>query len=126
MNKQESNLPPDEKLFRSFFITPAVPAAIVSLFFFLSGSLLLIVLAFVVTYLVAGAHVLLLGLPAFWLGQRLHAIRWWTCIPIGFVIGGLPIAIWRGFEFFLWGGLFGACAGCAFWLLWEFWIHWDQ
>jgi len=121
----QSKLSADEKVFRSFFITPAVPAAIFSLFFFLSGSILLIVVVFVLTYLVAGAHVLVLGLPAFWLGQRLQAIRWWTCIIIGFVIGGLPSAIWRGSELFLWGGLFGACGGFAFWLLWQFWVHSD-
>jgi len=126
MNKQESNLPIDEKVFISFFITPTVPAAIFSAFFLLSGNIIVIGVIFVVTYLVAGAHVLMLGLPAFLLGQRLHAIRWWTCIIIGFVIGGLPIAIWRGYEFFLWGGLFGACGGFAFWLLWQFWIHSDQ
>lgn len=123
---EESKLPVDEKVFRSFFIIPAVPAAIFSLFFFLSGSILLIVIVFVVTYLVAGAHVLVLGLPAFWLGQRLQAIRWWTCIIVGFGVGGLPVAIWRGTELFLFGGLFGACAGFAFWLLWEFWIQWDR
>ena len=123
---QESKLSVDEKLFRSFFITPAVPAAISSFFFFLSGSILLIVFVFLVSYLVAGAHVLILGLPAFLLGQRLHAIRRWNCIVVGFVIGGLPIAIWRGNELFPWGGLFGACTGFAFWLLWQFWTHSDQ
>lgn len=123
MKQQKSDRSIDEKVFISFFITPVVPAAIFSAFFFLSGSLLVIGVVFVVTYLVAGAHVLVLGLPAFLLGQRLHAIHWWTCIAIGFVIGGLPIAIWRGSEFFLWAGLLGACGGFAFWLLWQFWIH---
>jgi hypothetical protein len=124
MNKQESNRSIDEKVFISFFITPAVPAAIFSAFSL--ENVIVMGIIFVVTYLVAGAHVLVLGLPAFLLGQRLHAIRWWTCIVVGFVIGGLPIAIWRGSEFVLWGGLFGASGGFGFWLLWQFWIHSDH
>jgi len=124
MDKQKSNLSTDEKIFISFFITPAVPAAIFSAFAL--SNLIVIVISFVVTYLIAGAHVLVLGLPAFLLGKRLNAIHWWTCIVVAFLIGGLPIAIWHGWSEFGWWGLFGASGGFGFWLLWQFWIHPDQ
>jgi hypothetical protein len=100
-----------------------VPATVLSASSLSSGSILVSVIIFVAAYLIAGAHVLILGVPAFLLGKRLNAIHWWTCILVAFLIGGLPIGIWDGWRNFLPFGLFGASAGFAFWLLWEFWVY---
>lgn len=124
INKQKSDLSTDEKLLISFFITPAVPAVIFSAF-----ALENIVIAgfiFVAAYIVAGAHLLVLGVPAFLLGKRLNIIQWWTCIIVAVIIGGLPVAILYGWANFIPFGLFGASGGIAFWLLWQFWIHTDE
>src|SRR5688572_32354172 len=86
----------------SFLITPAVPAAIFSCAITLdwspktiSDSASLFGLLFIIAYLVAGAHTLILGVPAFLLGKWLNAIRWWTCVPVALVIGGSPMAIFE-------------------------------
>ena len=126
INKQKPDLSMDEKVLISFFITPAVPATVLSFFSLSSGSLMVSGLIFLGVYLVAGAHVLILGVPAFLLGKRLNTIKWWTCIAMAFMIGGLPIAILYGWANFIPFGLFGASGGFAFWLLWEFWIHSDR
>ena len=126
MNKQKSDLSIDDKVFFSFLITPAVPATILSFFSLSSGSIIASGIIFLGVYLVAGAHVLVLGVPAFLLGKRFNAIHWWTCILVAFLIGGLPIAIWDGWHSFIPFALFGASGGLVFWLLWEFWIHSDQ
>ncbi len=126
INKQKSDLSIDEKVFISFFITPAVPAAILSFFSLSSGSIIVGGIIFLGAYLVAGVHVLVLGVPAFLLGQRLNAINWWVCVIVAFLIGGSPIGIWDGWRSFIPFALFGASGGLAFWLLWEFWVHADQ
>jgi hypothetical protein len=123
MSRQESNMSIDEKEWYSFLIIPAVPAAILSAFSLASGSLLASVLIFTGAYLVAGAHVLVLGVPIFLLGKRLNAIHWWSCILAAFLIGGIPMGIWDGWRNFIPFALFGASGGLVFWLLWEFWIH---
>ena len=123
MSRQESNLSIDEKEWHSFLIVPAVPATILSAFSLASGSLLASVLIFVGAYLVAGVHVLVLGVPVFLLGKRLNAIHWWSCILAALLIGGIPIGIWDGWRSFIPFALFGASGGFVFWLLWEFWIH---
>ena len=126
MNKQKSHRSIAEKVFISFLITPAVPAAIFSVFSLFSGSIIVSGFIFLGAYLVAGVHVLVLGVPAFLLGNRLNAIHWWTCILVAFLIGGSPIGIWDGWRSFILFALFGASGGFGFWLLWEFWVHADQ
>ncbi len=79
---------------------------------------------FVIAYTFAGAHVLILGIPAFLIGNRLKAIHWWTCLLASFAIGGLPMSISGGWD---WSGLLlygalGMMGGLVFWLLWRFWI----
>ena len=123
INKQKSDLSIDGKVLISFFITPAVPALIFSVFAL--EYMIIAAVVFVATYLVAGVHLFVLGVPAFLLGKRLNTIKWWTCIIVAFMIGGLPIAIWDGWTNFIPFGLFGASGGFAFWLLWQFWIHSD-
>jgi hypothetical protein len=122
-------------LLTSFVIVPAIPAILFAGFVGVeygsgtgSDGFIAVVIVFFVAYLIAIAHTLILGLPAFLLGLRLHAIAWWSCILVGFVIGGLPIAIWMrgGWLVFIPYGLCGAISGLGFWLLWRFWIRFDQ
>jgi hypothetical protein len=49
--------------------------------------------SFIVIF-VTGAHVLLLGLPAFLIMRFLDRIQWWTATLAGFVLACLPIGIW--------------------------------
>jgi hypothetical protein len=116
----------------SFLITPAVPAAVFSGALTLSWSpktvsdgASLFGLLFLIAYVVAGAHTLILGVPAFLLGKWLNTIHWWTCAPVAFVIGGLPMAIFGqvGWLAFPTWGLFGAIGVLAFWLLWRFYVR---
>ncbi len=125
------------KLVVTFLAIPAAPALVVWGFFtiaypphptrlhplqeVITGSFDLFLLA----YAVAGAHVLVLGIPAFLLGSWLKAIRWWTCLLVSFAIGGLPMSIWGGWDWsglLLWGAL-GMTGGLVFWLLWRLWIR---
>jgi hypothetical protein len=142
MNKQVLNPSVEEKTVVSFLITPAIPALMISAYSLIEDrmGMLGIGIIFVFAYLVASAHGFVLGIPAFLLVKRLNAIHWWTCILGAFLIGGLPIGLWRGWsgsaawrlfgasgwsESVIWG-LFGASGGFTFWLLWQFWIHSDQ
>jgi len=118
-----------------FFVVPAIPAAFFTCLMILkypprtiSDGVAPFGMLFFFAYLAASAHMLVLGIPAFLLGKRLDAIRWWSCIIVGFVIGSLPMAIWMQGEWvvFVPWGLFGAIGGLAFWLLWRFWIRFDQ
>ena len=129
MNKPGLNPSIEDKTVISFLITPAIPASIYSAYSLIDNprvSMLAIGVIFVFVYLVASAHSFLLGIPAFLLGKRLNVIHWWTCLLAGFLIGGLPIALWSRWSEVIPWGLFGASGGFAFWLLWQFWIHSDQ
>ena len=127
-----------ERTISSFFVVPAVPAIIVACYLLLayapntfSDSIPAFGMIFILAYLIASAHLLVLGVPAFLLGKKLHAIRWWTCIITAFIIGSLPITLWTwrnspatGWQsIFLGWGLFGASGGLTFWLLWRYWIN---
>ena len=130
-----------EKTIVSFFVIPAVPAIIVACYLVLayapmtiSDGLPAFGMIFILAYLIASAHVLVLGVPAFLLGKQLHAIRWWNCIITAFIIGGLPITLWTWHDspptgwqsVFLGWGLFGVSGGLVFWLLWRYWINQNE
>jgi hypothetical protein len=113
-------------------MTPALPAAIFAGVFAIgwyietvSDRISLFGWFFLLAYLVAGAHTLILGVPAFLLGKWLNAIHWWTCVPIAFLIGSVPMAILgqAGWSAFTSWGLFGAIGGLGFWLLWRFYVR---
>lgn len=42
---------------------------------------------------VSGAYVVALGIPTYLLLRKLNAIRWWSTIGAGFVLGAVPVAI---------------------------------
>jgi hypothetical protein len=129
MNKPVLNTFIGEKTVILFLIAPAIPALITSADFLIEyhpRSMLAIGVVFVFAYLIASAHGFVLGIPAFLLFKRLNTIYWWTCILVAFLIGGLPIALWRGWSESVRWGLLGASGGFGFWLLWQFWIYSDQ
>ena len=82
--------------------------------------------AFPIAFMVAGGHMLLLGLPAYLVMRRYRAVDWSEALMAGFVIGFLPITFWNVLLFatdpevgFFWaysafGGVFGWLAGAAF------------
>ena len=133
-----------EKTIVSFLVVPVLPAIIVARYLVLaygsrtiSGSLPAFGLIFILAYAIAGIHVLVLGVPAFLLGKRFRAIRWWTCIITAFLIGSLPVPVtlwaldanppmggWQ--SVFLGWGLFGVSGGFVFWLLWRYWINHNE
>jgi hypothetical protein len=130
MQKQEQRF---SNLIVSFLIAPAIPAVVgavsvaVDIWPGTWAGFVALVMVFFVAYLIGIVHTLFLGVPAFLLGLRLHAIYWWSCILVGFVIGSLPLSIWMQGTWlvFLAWGFFGASGGFAFWLLWRFWVRWD-
>ena len=88
----------------------------------------------VMTFIVALAHALALGLPMFLLLRWRRRLRWWASLVGGFLVGNMPYAIvsfpsvqgtadaWRIYAetaAFL-GGL-GMAGGFAAWLVW-YWI----
>lgn len=48
---------------------------------------------FVMSFIVSGAYVVILGLPTYFVMRRLNAIRWWSTIIAGSVLGAVPMAI---------------------------------
>jgi len=42
---------------------------------------------------ISASYVLILGVPAFLLLRWLNAIRWWSTLGAGFVLGAVPVAI---------------------------------
>ena len=91
----------------------------------------------VMTFIVALAHALVLGLPIFLLLRWLRRLPWWASLVGGFLVGSMPYAIvsfpsvqgtadaWRVYAetvAFL-GGL-GMAGGFAAWLVW-YWIGRD-
>ncbi|CAN7641371.1 hypothetical protein [Acidovorax sp. LjRoot194] len=43
--------------------------------------------------LVSAAHVVLLGIPAFWLLRWMDVLKWWSVLLAGFVLGCMPMAV---------------------------------
>lgn len=117
----------------TFLIVPVIPAVLSAVFVAVNigletdAAFVALMMVFFGAYLVGIVHTLFLGVPAFLLGLRFHAIYWWSCILVGFIIGSLPISIWMQGPWlvFLAWGLFGASGGFTFWLLWRFWVHGD-
>src|SRR5688500_11486829 len=87
-------------LIDSILMVPAIPAILFTGFVALqyqtrtvADGFIVFITIFLLVYLIGIIHVLILGIPALWLGLRLHAISWWSCILVGFVIGGLPVTV---------------------------------
>lgn len=98
---------------------------------------------------VSGAFVLLLGVPAYFLLRWAKAIKWWSTIGTGFLLGAVPASIFmwppsygdlsasvngiptvvngvptfEGWMQFLYGsfaiGMLGAAGAFGFWLVWR-------
>jgi hypothetical protein len=113
-------------------LTPGLDYAFISPIESIVISVLGFFVLFAIAFIVAGVHVVALGLPAFFLGLRLRAIHWWSCVIVAFTIGGLPSEMWRtrGDYEFAWNnfvvlGMLGAIGGLAFWFLWRFWVNYE-
>ena len=138
MQTSAKKLAKTSKLVVTFAVVPAAPAAVFCGLFALGirpslsstfqDAISAYSILFVYAYLIAGIHVVLLGIPAFLLGNWLKAIRWWTCMIVSFAIGGLPMATWgktRLSGLIDWG-IFGMIGGFVFSVLWQFWIQVEQ
>ena len=118
---------------------------------FLSYAAFMSVITLILAVPYSFAHLLLLGVPAVWLGWRFRAIHWASVLVISFLVGAIPTGILGvlaaledkvdlssvpfgayvvGFGFVLSiatiMGLFGMIAGVAFWFLWRYWIFSDS
>jgi hypothetical protein len=128
MQKQDQDY---SRIAASFLVAPSIPALVgaisvgVSLWPGTWAGFIALVMVFFIAYAIAFAHTFILGIPAFLLGIKFHAIYWWSCILVGFVIGSLPLSLWMQgtWQVFLAWGFFGAMGGFAFWLLWRFWAR---
>ena len=47
----------------------------------------------VICLAISAAHVIVLGIPTYVLLRWRNAVRWWTTIPSGFLLGAVPAAI---------------------------------
>lgn len=86
--------------------------------------LLAVATAMLIALAFTAAHAFILGLPLLLLGMRLHAVRWWSILPLSFLIGLIPAALAGSpslVEVLPMGG-FGLIGGLTFWLVWHFWI----
>jgi len=54
--------------------------------------------AFPLGFIIAGAHVIVLGIPGYLIAREYVAIDWAQAIIAGFVIGGVPLTIWTMFD----------------------------
>ena len=87
-----------------------------------------------IAFVVAFADLVVLGIPAFFLGMYLRAIRWWTTLLAAFVVGAAPCAIYiwtpsrlgLSLSSYFYSisafGLLGLSGGLVFWLLWKYWV----
>jgi hypothetical protein len=73
--------------------------------------------------------VFILGLPLLLIGLKLRAIRWWSVLLVGFVIGYLPSAWsdnWATPLAYVSLGALGMIGALSFWLVWHFWVRRDS
>jgi len=78
-------------------------------------------------YLPSLAATLILGLPLFYLLQKLEIVRWWSVAGAGFVGGGISCAAFTDFRFMsqdipafvLWAGV-GASTALVCWVVWRY------
>ncbi len=82
-------------------------------------------IAFLFTFAFTASYTFIVGGPMLLLGAWRHAIHWWSCLLIGFLVGLVPSALVAGVHLFdAWPlGLFGAVGGLVFWLQWHFWVQ---
>ena len=78
-------------------------------------------------FFISGGFVLLLGLPMYFLLRYFKAVRWWSILAAGFILGATPITIVSLYsdpivDWLLVGivsvfGAYGLIAALAFWLV---------
>ncbi len=82
-------------------------------------------IAFLFAFAFTAAYTFIVGGPLLLLGAWRHAIYWWSCLLIGFLVGLVPTALVAGTRLFdAWPmGVFGLIGGLVFWLLWRYWVQ---
>ncbi len=126
MQTQPSKLPFVIKSLIALLGTAVVTAILVAILFAVSAQQLEnIHIAFLFAFAFTAAYTFILGGPLLLLGAWRHAIHWWSCLLIGFLVGLVPSALIAGMPLFdAWPlALFGAIGGLVFWLLWHFWVQ---
>ncbi len=126
MQTQPSKLPLVIKSLIALLGTAVVTAILVAILFAVSAQQLEnIHIAFLFAFAFTAAYTFILGGPLLLLGAWRHAIHWWSCLLIGFLVGLVPSALIAGMPLFdAWPlALFGAIGGLVFWLLWHFWVQ---
>lgn len=83
-----------------------------------SGTVQLGLIIFGCAFLVAAAHIILLGIPAVLVLQRLNKLRFSTMAAAGFLIGSIPVAFYN-VQLSPWAGLLGMIGASAFWAVWS-------
>jgi hypothetical protein len=114
------------KAFVALLVTAVVTALAVAILFAVSAQQLEnIHIAFLFAFAFTAAYTFILGGPLLLLGAWRHAVRWWSCVLIGFLVGLVPSALVAGTPLFdAWPlAVFGAIGGLVFWLLWHFWVQ---
>lgn len=99
------NSGPDQ-VFMSFIalvVASIAPAIVMAVFFATSEkSWEGILIGFFIALAFYAAQVFILGLPLLLVGVRLHAIRWWSCLLVSFLIGYVPNASASGWDMSTW------------------------
>lgn len=87
-----------------------VPTLIVGLIESWKGDLKAVTIVVLFAALIAFLHVLLIGLPVWFLLFRLKLIRWWSSAVVGFAAGAVPMALYswpyskNRFSYSAWDG----------------------
>ena len=126
MQSQPSKLQQVFKGFVALLISAVVIAIVVAILFAVSAKQPEgFAIAFLFAFIFTAAHSFLLGGPLLLLGAWRNAIRWWSCLLIGFLVGFIPSALVTGSDFLsAWPmGLFGLIGGLTFWLVWHYWVQ---
>lgn len=112
--------------FLGFVAAPLFPAAYFSIVYPISGNrdYVSILGTFALGYMFAVAGVVFLGVPIFFLLNRLKLIRWWSAVCAGAFVGVvLQLVITSGrsvdIDPLAMFALLGAIAGLVFWIFWR-------
>ncbi len=126
MQIHRSKLPQAFKGFVALLITAVATAILVAILISVeAGQPQNFAIAFLFAFAFTAAYTFLVGAPLLLLGAWRNAIRWWSCLVIGFLVGLVPTALAAGTRLLdAWPmGLFGLFGGLVFWMVWHYWVQ---
>ncbi len=126
METRSSKLPHVFKGIVALLITAVATAILVAVLITVeAGQPQNFAIAFLFAFAFTAAYTFLVGGPLLLLGAWRNAIRWWSCLLIGFLVGLVPTALVAGTSLpDAWPmGLFGLIGGLVFWLVWHYWVQ---